>query len=483
MDNKFGFLFLLLFWIISFILIKVTSKKGDKTVSSFLLSNRNVGVLLGGVSVAAAWIWAPALFVASQKAYEQGLPGLFWFTLPNVLALVLFSFLATRMKKIFRHGYTLPEYIKIRFDKKMQNIYIIAIFIIQIYAVVLQVTAGLLLLNIVTGIDKTILVIIIGIIILSLSLINGFRSSLIVDSIKAGFITIVGIIIIPWVISKSGGLVNIVDGFSGVSGKFGNIFDLNVALTFGIPISVALLSGITIDQQQWQRAFALKEGIAKKSFLLGALFFLFVPILLGILGFAAVGSNLPINVNQTQLAGIFLIKNYLPQFGVYIFSFMILSGLVAAGMSALSAASSVGAIDLFHLFKKDVSDKNAILISRITMILIMIVAISIALIPNIQILYLMLLIGTFRASLMIPTILSLYWGKLSTRFTFWGIIIGMIVGMTLFIYGSLTKNSMISSFGSLVPILISTIFCIIDGFINTKNFNYGKFTGTISQSK
>ena len=248
-----------------------------------------------------------------------------------------------------------------------------------------------------------------------------------------------------------------------------------MALAFGIPISVSLLSGIVIDQQQWQRAFAMKSNVVRKSFLLGAVFFVFVPLLLGILGFAAAGSNVAISTNQTQLAGLFLVKNYLPQIGVYIFSFMVLAGLVAAGMAALSAASSVGAIDLFRLFKKDFSDKKTILISRITMIVILLIAVSIALIPNIQLLYLVLLIGVFRAALMIPTILSLYWPKVSTNFTFIGVVLGMLIGIPLFIYGSIAKVPLISSFGSLMPIFISTIFCVLGAVFKPANFDYEKF--------
>lgn len=482
MQHIYGYFFLTIFWVIGFTAIKLWNRKETNTGVFFLLSNRNVGFLLGAISVATAWIWAPALFVASQKAFEQGIPGLFWFTLPNALALVLFAFLASRMKKIFNRGYTLPEYIKTRFDKKMQIIYMIAIFVIQIYAVILQVTAALLLLNYITGIDKTVLILILGFIILSLSLIKGFCSSLVIDVIKAIFIAVVGIVIIPWTIHQSGGIQNILQGLGGISGNFRNIFDLKVALAFGIPISVSLLSGVVVDQQQWQRAFAMKDKIAKKSFLLGAVFFAFVPLLLGIIGFAAAGSHLAIDANQTQLAGVFLVKNYLPQVGVYIFSFMVLAGLVAAGMAALSAAGSVGAMDLFYLFKKEFSDKNTVLISRITMAVILLIALLIALLPNIQLLYLVLLIGVFRAALMVPTILSLYWRNLSTNYTFLGIVIGMLIGIPLFIYGSIAKIPLITSFGSLVPIIVSTIFCIIGAVLKPANFNYEKLSEPTSES-
>lgn len=70
-----------------------------KTKDGFLVANRNVGWILGGFSIAASWIWAPALFVSVQMAYQKGLAGIFWFTLPNILSLTIFAFLGPRIRK------------------------------------------------------------------------------------------------------------------------------------------------------------------------------------------------------------------------------------------------------------------------------------------------------------------------------------------------------------------------------------------------
>ncbi len=476
MEHIYGFIFLATFWVLAFLAIKFWNKGSVEKCSVFLLSNRNLRFFPGAVSVAAAWIWAPALFVASQKAYEQGVAGLFWFVFPNSLALILFAFLAKRMRKIFKNGFTLPEYMQVRFGDKFRSLYVIAIFIIQIYSVILQVTAALLLLNILTGIDKNILILILGTIILSLSVIAGFRSSLAADSIKATFIFLVGVIFIPWALHDSGGAVNILNGISGATGNFGSIFDRNIILAFGIPISISLLSGVVIDQQQWQRAFAIKEESVKKSFVLGAVLFSFVPILLGLLGFAAAGSGIEVGSTQTQLAGVMLIKNYLPQVGLYFFAFMILSGLIAAGMAALSAVGSIGAIDIFRSISKNMPDKKVIFFSRITMIVTLLLGVGIALIPKIQIVYLVLLIGAFRGSLMMPTIFSLFWKRMSANLSFVGIILGMLVGIPLFIYGSIKNIALITSLGSLIPIIISTVFCILSVLIKPSKFNYNRIS-------
>src|SRR6185436_5095789 len=76
----------------------------------FLLASRKLGMLFAATSIASSWIWAPALFVAAQKAYEQGVAGLFWFIAPNFLALIVFAPFALRIRKRLPLGYTLPQY-------------------------------------------------------------------------------------------------------------------------------------------------------------------------------------------------------------------------------------------------------------------------------------------------------------------------------------------------------------------------------------
>ncbi|MBI4119313.1 MAG: hypothetical protein HY456_00515 [Parcubacteria group bacterium] len=470
-----GYIFLAIFWLAALGAIGLAFRR-KTTPETFLVSERTVGFFLGAVTVAVSWVWAIALFVSSQKAYEQGIPGLFWFTLPNAGALILFSFLAARMRKIFDRGYTLPEFMGKRFNRRMELLYSFSIFVAQSYAVIVNLTAALLMLNLVTGIPKPTLIVILGLMMVSLSLLKGIRSSLVEDTIKAVLIGVVAFVIVPWTISASGGISSVVGGLGGLKGGFLNLFDPKVAWAFGVPITISLLSGIVIDQQQWQRAFSMKGEIVRRSFLLGGFLFVFVPLMLGLLGYVAANSASGVEVTQNQLAGFSAVIHFIPQAGVIAFTAMILAALVAAGSSALSAVSSIGAIDMYKAVKPDASDRQLLTASRSAMILLALIAMGIALIPNIQLLYLILVVGVFRGALFLPTILSLFWPKLSARFTFWGIILGMAIGVPLFVYGSIVKNPTISSFGSLVPIFITLLACLIGSRLKPEPFDYSALT-------
>lgn len=65
--------------------------KISNNTDDFHVANRNLGTVISMLSIAATWIWAPALFVSSTQAYSTGIPGLFWFLVPNVLCLIFFT--------------------------------------------------------------------------------------------------------------------------------------------------------------------------------------------------------------------------------------------------------------------------------------------------------------------------------------------------------------------------------------------------------
>src|SRR6266576_42537 len=101
MSSASGYLLLLVFGL-AMIAITVLGSRTEgfrKTQVGFLAAGRNVPWALGAFSIAVSWIWAPALFVSVQQAYQQGIPGIFWFTFPNILCLFIMAPLALRIRK------------------------------------------------------------------------------------------------------------------------------------------------------------------------------------------------------------------------------------------------------------------------------------------------------------------------------------------------------------------------------------------------
>src|SRR5450631_3433839 len=101
MSASAAYLLLLVFAVTMIVLTTLMSRQHIwHTADGFMAAGRKVPWWLGAVSIAITWIWAPALFVSVQQAYQQGLPGIFWFTFPNILALVIIAPLAVRIRRL-----------------------------------------------------------------------------------------------------------------------------------------------------------------------------------------------------------------------------------------------------------------------------------------------------------------------------------------------------------------------------------------------
>jgi Na+/proline symporter len=344
-------------------------------------------------------------------------------------------------------------------------LYVIQFFGLQICSFAVQILAGSALIQMMTGLGFHLVAVILVLTALSYSLMGGVRASVVTDFVQMSLILVIALITVPWVVAKAGGLHAVTTGFGGVSGDYGNIFDPWVAYSFGIPVTIGLLSGPIGDQMHWQRAYALRsDKDVIKTFVLGALIFVLVPVTLSILGFVAANKELSANwtITSTQLIGPITVAHLLPGFMLVIFSVMLLSGLCSTLDSILCAASALATVDLAGASQSgDDHDTGKVLIARIGMLGTAASGLGIACIPNLQIVHLFLFYGTWRASTMIPTILSLFWGRLNSNAVFAAILASLVFGAPIYAAGAILKNPHLSVTGSVLVVLIGLGVCAI----------------------
>lgn len=464
--------------------------KRYRSIQGFLVAERDVSWWLGATSIAASWIWAPALFVSVQSAYQQGLPGIFWFTFPNIIALLLYIFLAPRIREKLPYGYTLPQWIRYRLQsEKVHKMYLFPYFFYQLMAVTVQLFAGGHLVSFLTGIPFITAMLIMAITVLIYAFISGLESSFVTDFIQFILIVVGVVIVVPWVISVAGGWSSVNLGLGGASGQFRNIFDPGVAFSFGIVTAIGLLSGAISDQQYWQRAFAIKKSNLVPSFIFGAIMFGIVPIALSSLGFlaanSALGITLPAGVD-VSLIGVATVSHFLPLWAIGLFVVMLLSALYSTLDSGVVAASSLYVTDVVRysdkereILKKidqrvqltqeeqnigDALDDRGVKHSRKAMFWITVLGLLVALaanyIPGFGLKHLWWIFNTIAACVVVPTVLSLYWNRLDARGVFWGVLVAFVVGVPLFIYGNIIDKPIWIVGSSLFIILVSTGFCL-----------------------
>lgn len=459
------------------------------TAVGFMAAGRKVPWWLGAVSICVTWIWAPALFISSKQSYENGLPGIFWFTAPNILSLMIIAPLAVRIRDYLPAGYTQPEWIRYRFDERVHKMYLLVFFWYQLIAVTMQLYAGGSIFTLLTGVPLQAVMLVLAATTLTYSIISGMRASIVTDFLQYSMIVIGGLLIIPWTLANAGGLSAVAHGLGGITGQHKSIFDGQVAFEFGIVTSIGLICGSLGDQQNWQRAFSIEKEKLFAAYILAGLLFGIVPIALSTLGFLAANPALAISVPagvDSSMIGVATVAHYLPGWAVVAFIVMMLGGLCATMDSAMCAASSLFCFNCLPVSKEEQKtnleeslnqitpeasrtqalwDKRILLQGRLAMVGITIVGLLLAFalvyIPGFNLQFLWWTLNSVGMCIAVPTVLSFYWNRLDAKGIYWGTMIGFLVGVPLFVYGNAVGQTWLTVAVSVGILVVSALFCVL----------------------
>lgn len=430
-----------------------TSKEG------FLLARRSLTFVPAGFSIAATWIWAPALFVAAQQGYRHGWVGVFWFTVPNVLCLIVFAYFARLARERFPEGFTLSAVAARRYSKRVQVLYLVALIGLSVASFAVQILAGSVVVTALTGLPFGIIAVTLSLIALSYTAYAGLRGSVVTDWLQMVVIALAGFGLAAAVVSAAG-WSTIANGLGGFDGTYTSLTSgpgAGVFWSFGLSTTIGLLSGPFGDQSFWQRAWAVEKRDVARSFVLGAFVFAIVPLVMSLLGFAAAGARL--DVENTTLTNIVAILHWLPAWTAIPFLLYVFSGLVSTMSSQLSAVSTFIGHDLT---KPGTAGRVIVVRARLAMVGLAVVAVAIALTPGIEVVQLFIIYGTLRACTLVPTIALVAWDRpLSERWTFYGILTSLVVAVPLSAIGNLGGHVPLVVAGSLAAIGISGLGVVI----------------------
>ncbi|WP_206458686.1 sodium:solute symporter family protein [Anaerovorax sp. IOR16] len=450
----------LLIYAIAMIGATLMFTKKERTAEGFFVGNRNMGTVSSAMSIAATWIWAPALFVSAEKSYINGIPGLFWFLVPNVLCLIIFIPFAKKIRDKMPNGITLSGFMGNAYkSSKVKNVYLFQLGSLAVLSTAVQLLAGGKILSSITGLPFEVMAIALSVIAYSYSQFSGIRASIITDMVQMIFILIACVVFVPWALADGNGINNLINGLSGLTGEYTSLLSnkgIEVFFAFGLPTAIGLISGPFGDQCFWQRAFSVSKKKIGKAFSLGAILFAVVPLSMGILGFIAAGSGFI--AQDKGMVNLELITHLFPSWVALPFLFMLTSGLLSTVDSNLCAVSSL-TNDL--QITSNLKNNDKMKLSRLSMILLLIVGNLIANIPGLTVTHLFLFYGTFRATTLLPTVMTLLGKRLSANGVSAGVITSLVVGLPIFAYGSICGLSIWKTLGSLLAVLLAGTVAVL----------------------
>ena len=404
---------------------------------SFHVADRRIGATSAAMSIAATWIWAPSLFTSSEMAYTKGLPGMFWFLVPNVLCLILFIPFAKRIRKQYPEGITLTGYMTEKYrSPKVKGVYSFQLGALAVLSTAVQLLAG----------GKT----------LALLTFSGIKASVATDVVQLGIILLGGALLVTLGLRLTGGLETVRAGLGSVSGEYISLTSasgVEVLLSFGLPTAVGLISGPFGDQCFWQRAFSIREDRIGRSFFGAAILFALVPIAMGTIGFLAAGTGF--QAADPGMVNFEFVMSLLPAWVLVPFLFMVISGLLSTVDSNLCAAASLTTDWMTG------EGPDNIRASRRVMLALLAVSILIANIPGLTVTHLFLFYGTLRASTLLPTVMTLLGKWLSAGGVYAGVLTALCVGLPIFACGNLMDIPALKTIGSLTTVLSSGAVALI----------------------
>ena len=260
-------------YIIIVLIVGLFSGKKE-TDEEFLIAGRNLNFLNTAVTFFVNKVGAGILLTYSALVYLYGASAI-WYFVGAIFGYFIFYFFAKKLKKLAdeKSYYTLADYFFDQKGKLAGTLVSLVVVISMLGWVVVNFTGGAKIITEYSNISFEMAIIIMGIVVLSYLTIGGFKAVVKTDFIQAiGLFTILGLIVLTLLFNFS--------RFSEINIDFLNI-PLGQILNF-------FLAGILFpfaSAELWQRVYATKnlENL-KKGLIIGSVMYVFVGILLMLIG-------------------------------------------------------------------------------------------------------------------------------------------------------------------------------------------------------
>ena len=469
----------------------------SKKMNDYFLADRQLNSWVVAISAQASDMSGWILMGLPGAAYIAGLCN-YWIAIGLTVGTALnWIFVAKRLRKftyIAGDSITIPEYFQNRFKSTSPVVRVVCAAFIFIFFLVYTcsafVTGGKLfqvVFNTGNNYGQT-AIIISAVIIVTYTFFGGFNAVAWTDLIQ-GLLMIVVIVALPIaIIVKSpdfslGSLKDILilslDTKANpniISGKSG-FMSLTSGQTFsGVISSLAWGLGYFGMPHILVRFMAIKNSkMIKKSATIAitwVVLSLFAAVLIGILGRNYLGNELyAINdagnlVNNSELVFVKLFKRLLPKVFIGIFLSAVLAAIMSTADSQLLVTASAVVNDFYSIvINKKASDKKLMWISRITVMMVSVIACILALQNNKSIMNIVSNAWAGFGAAFGPAILfSLYWKRVTLKGTVAGIIGG---GGTVLIWTYLLKWD--ANLYSIIPgFIISSILTVVISLVDKK---------------
>lgn len=418
-------------YLLVMLLIGYLSSKKIESNTDFVVAGRRLGPFLMAGTLAATEIGGgSSLGVVQQGMESHGLSAA-WYIITMGFAFVILTFLAPKFRAAMVK--TVPEYFRRRYGKPSGIITSLIMFVPLIGLTAGQFIASSVILSTMLNMNYKTAVLIVGIVVTIYAIMGGLWSVTLTDFVQV-FLIVVGMIIaLPFGMNLAGGWNNVV---SNVPAETFDIFKGYNVMDV-ISLTIMYVATFTVGQEAVSRYYAARDGkAARQGSILAAIvnfIYAFVPTLMGIIVLALINMG-KFNAADFQDVGA---RYALPVLAMEAMPALIcgllFAGIISATMSSadsdLLGAGAIFANDIYKIvIKPEASDKEVMIVNRVTMAAVGVAATLIALFNTSSIVSILMFAFTLRAAgAFFPYVLGHYWKGASPAGTIASLIAGTIV--------------------------------------------------------
>lgn len=426
-----------------------------KTSEIYILAGRNLGVFMLFGCLTAVFLGGSSTIGSAQLGYEIGFSGV-WFVFSMGLGITLFGIFL--LKKVT--GYklmTISELLGKLFNVESK---LIGAVIAAIYALMVSVTQVIAIGALLSAIFDWNLVfsmLIGGGVVFFYTILGGMWSVSMTDIIQFLIMTAgIFLIMLPTSLSKVGGFAELTAQLPS------SYFDFS-AIGFKeiIQYLLTFTLGMMVGQDIWQRYFTAKNlKTARTGGILVGVYSLLYSLAMVIIGMCAV-IVLP-SIENTQNVFTSMAFETLPTGLLGIVFAAVAAAIMSTASGTLLASSTLITKDILkdHFFK-DISDRQFLLLSRVTTLVIGIVAIVIALWIQELLVAIDVAYALLAGSIFIPIVFGLFWKRATAKAAFYSIVISAVVVLAgLAIEGLSSSNPIL--YGIAVNIIVMIVVSMMD---------------------
>ncbi len=426
--------------------------RGNQGLEGFMLAGRRVGLALGTATAMATWVTTSTTMAAPQMALQMGIWGMVGYSLGSV-GLILFAPLAKRIRELLPHGFTSGDFIRLRYGKTAWRVFLVISLFYALGWLVSLGMAGGVLINALTGIDYHIGMSVILAVCVGYTLLGGLRAVIGTDFIQT-ILIISGLIILAVLAITHVGIDQMHEAVLEERPQLLNLL-FPAAIMFLFNNLLFGVGEIFHSNVWWSRAFAFREGVGFKAYLIAGLFWTPVPIVAGFVALSvpALGLNIP----SADMVGPLVAAELLGVGGAVLVFIIVFSALASSLDSLLAATSDLVLTDIYkgHIVPS-ASEQHLARAARWVIVVLGLLTWVLCWPRLTTLAELLYLTGAFVASTIWPVAAGLYWRNTNPAGATLAMLAGTTIGLACYFLIGFYVAALVSAAISMSLVILTT---------------------------